>query len=523
MANLIDVAILLKLKQSKLKQLKTADINGSREFYSTRPIDFFVDKLGVKRDTLDWLNLPDYANHKWDGTVNPLVSVLDYIAGNNWVGVESATATGKTFLGAGIVYWFLYCFENSLVITTAPKEDQLKLGIWREIIRNHDKIGLGELLSLKLRMISGVDNWLAVGFTSGVGSGEASATKAQGFHAEHMLIILEETPGVPDAVISAFQNTSTAPHNLILAFGNPDHSQDNLHRFCNLPNVKSVRISDYDHPNVVTKNPNFIPGATSEDDLKRKLSKYGSDTHPLFLSRARGISPAQSQDSLINIEWCRNAFERWDALTDSRGKLIVDNIKGEKGLGVDVANSEFGDKASLCYGKGVVCLKVDDFQCPDSNKLGHQVYQILKDECIKPSFVGIDGVGVGAGTVNTLREHGVGGRNINLQSGNAPVYWVGEEKFKNLRAQMWWQLREDLRLNIIALPNDEELFADIVTPKWFTQNNLIVVESKETIKKRLGRSPNKGDSLVYWNWVRNQGKYSIPIASAGTREAYSGY
>lgn len=28
------------------------------------------------------------------------------------------------------------------------------------------------------------------------------------------------------------------------------------------------------------------------------------------------------------------------------------------------------------------------------------------------------------------------------------------------------------------------------------------VESKENIKKRLGRSPNKGDSVVYWNWVR---------------------
>jgi hypothetical protein len=38
------------------------------------------------------------------------------------------------------------------------------------------------------------DDWLAVGFVAGVKADEASSTKAQGFHAEHMLMIIEETP-----------------------------------------------------------------------------------------------------------------------------------------------------------------------------------------------------------------------------------------------------------------------------------------------------------------------------------------
>lgn len=52
------------------------------------------------------------------------------------------------------------------------------------------------------------------------------------------------------------------------------------------------------------------------------------------------------------------------------------------------------------------------------------------------------------------------------------------------------------------MPNDTELIADHSAPKFETNNKVIVIESKEIIKKRLGRSPNKGDSVVYWNWVR---------------------
>jgi hypothetical protein len=67
---------------------------------------------------------------------------------------------------------------------------------------------------------------------------------------------------------------------------------------------------------------------------------------------------------------------------------------------------------------------------------------------------------------------------------------------------MYWQLREDLRNGRLILCNDEELFADLVTPKWEVRNGKICVEKKEEIKKRLGHSPNKGDAVVYWNWVR---------------------
>jgi len=54
-----------------------------------------------------------------------------------------------------------------------------------------------------------------------------------------------------------------------------------------------------------------------------------------------------------------------------------------------------------------------------------------------------------------------------------------------------------------------------MTPKWTTRSGKIVVQPKEEIRKKLGRSPNKGDAAVYWNWVRTLRK--ISAAASGIR------
>ncbi len=489
-----------QLVLNKRQQEKHLKYKSKLEFYRNNPIEYLVERLGIKRESVDWSILPEYKNHKWDGTPNPFVAIANALVKYKWVGVESAVGVGKTFFGAGIVPWFLECFENSLVVTSAPKEKQLSLHIWRELGKLFNNLGRGELLNLKLRMIPGKDDWIAVGFVAGVKANEESATKAQGFHAEHMLIILEETPGIPKQIMTALQNTCTSPHNLILSFGNPDHQLDSLHEFCLMDNVEHIRISGYDHPNVVLNNAEFIPGAQSKENLLRMKAKYRDESNPLYQSRARGISPAQSIDSLIKIEWLINCSKDY---ADYKTKYDNKKLEGDRGLGVDVANSEFGDKGAFAHGVDNVLVKVEDFPCPNANELGHKVYRIMKDEKIKPENLGVDGVGVGAGTVNTLYEDGITDEDISLLGSARPEEIEGmEEEFVNLRSQMWWILREDLRNGELIIPEDDELWADLLTPRWSIKNGKIAVESKEDIKKRLGRSPNKGDAVIYWNWRR---------------------
>lgn len=495
-----------------------------RTEYRSDPLLYFRERLSIRAESVDWNLLPEYAAHKWDGTPNPFRTILELLAAGNWIGVESGTGVGKTFIGAAIVLWWLENFDRSLVVTVAPKEKQLELHIWKEMQKLHPNFGKGVLSRLRLQMRKGNDDWQAVGFVAGVKASEQqlSASKARGFHAEHLLIILEETTGINPSVIQAFMDTADAPHNILIAFGNPDHELDALHKFCGLPHVKPIRISQYDHPNVVLDNPQFVAGAATKIGIERKLQSYKSETNPLFLSKVRGISPKQSQFSLIRLEWLYRAAELWND-PEQREKHI-----GEKAMGVDVANSVDGDPAAICEGAGSICTSIEAFRCPDANELGSLVFLRMREKGIKQEAVGVDGIGVGAGTVNKLKE--LNKEVLNIQSSEKPVesYTNGmkdEEEFNNLRSQMHWKARKDLQdERILIAPDplsglvDEELLSDLVAPHWTTKNGKIVVESKDDIKKRLGRSTNKGDAFVYWNWTRDKMNSQAASRSSETSE-----
>jgi len=472
--------------------------------YQKDPVGWMRDRLHIPEEHIRWSRLPAYKGHTWDGDRDPLAKALEGLAAWNDVGVESGTATGKTFiLGAAATLWFLDCFPEALVVTGAPKEQQLELHLWKEIGRLWPRFQAyrpaAKLLHLELRMVpradlSGFAGWQAVGFPVGVGSSEESATKAQGFHAEHMLIITEETPGIHAATMTAFEQTSQAPHNLRLALGNPDHAQDELHRFCQSPDVVAVRISALDHPNVVCNDPSLIPGAASRQKIDQRRKKYGED-NPLFMSRVRGICPTDATDSLIKFSWCVQARDRPD-----QEQL---ELEGPEALGVDVANSEEGDKGALARGRGARLRMVSSYACPDANAFARDRVASEIGPELDAGCVGVDGVGVGAGAVNELKR--LGHLVESLLGGAAPVAIVEqEEKFLNLRSQMWWQMRLDLQHGRIGLPNDEELFADLTLPRWGIRNGKIFVQSKDELKKKLGRSPDKGDAAVYWNWIRQR-------------------
>jgi len=493
------------------------------EFYKQNPYRYAVERLGVKPESLDWTLFPEYKGHKWDGTVNPIMHALESLAQGYWVVIRSSVGVQKTFTAAIIALWFLDCWQENkntdpestgaYVITTAPKRDQLHSQIWSEISRLYGNFGKGKLLTGELRMGTEMDTkWKAEAFVAGTKASEDSTTKAQGFHAQHMLIIIEETPGVPIPTLNALINTSTGGHNMILALGNPNSRQDNFKEFNKIQNVRQIRISSYDHPNIVL-NKEVIPGAQTTQGLQRLKDKYG-ENHPMYLSRARGITPDSAVDALIKAEWVDDAIKRYNELCDENGNPDMDKVTAYNilmgadnvnGLGVDVANSESGDEAAICEGKGYVCLNVESFPCPDSNRLGDTVHIRAKDKNVSDHDIGIDGIGVGAGTVNEMKKLGHSENEINIIAGSSPISIPDDEEiYLNLRSQMWWKAREDFRLGKAACPDIDELKADLLAPKYeIKSDKKIKVQSKVEIKKTLGRSTNHGDAYVMWNWKKH--------------------
>jgi hypothetical protein len=69
-----------------------------------------------------------------------------------------------------------------------------------------------------------------------------------------------------------------------------------------------------------------------------------------------------------------------------------------------------------------------------------------------------------------------------------------------MKAYVYWAMRDWLNpfnKNGACLPPDPELAQELTETKWkFMSNGKIQIESKEELKKRLKRSPDKADSLA---------------------------
>ena len=489
-----------------------------RKRWQSDPYAYITERLGVRPETIDWNLSPEYAEHKWDGTPNPLKRACDELGAGRSVGIQAAVSTGKTFFGACIALWFFECFEDSLVVTTATKQDQLKLLLWRWIGEFFPKLKKGFINSLQVRMYEGSDAWTIVGLVAGTGRDEQSATKAQGFHAPHMLWIVEEMPGVSSAVIAAAMNTRSSPHNLILGYGNPDHKLDPLNLFCQRSDITAIRISGLDHPNVVKHDPYFIQGGQSEVGLARIAESWGGEDHPFYKSRARGMCPEQAEAAAIKIEWLYAAVNAaWD------GDATIS-------LGVDVANSAHGDKAAKARGTGNWLRSIDSFQCPDAGELGYEIAIEATRDGIEDYHIGIDGASAGAATITALRNprtarqgetqcRSIKARNLLGGSGAEKVQGEVEE-YANLRGQMIWAFRNDLMKGLIKIPNDPELFGEAIVPEMRMQGTKIMFTTKEQMDGILGHSPDKFDAVIRWNWVRRGKKRSF--ASEGNSRSESG-
>lgn len=491
--------------------------DGALTQYQRDPCGFLIDVLGVERASLYWSESPEYETHTWDGTADPLVVALECLARNEWVGVSSGTAVGKTFLMACALLWKLACFADSVVVTVAVTEKQMGKGIWREIGRLFPsfqrRFPKAELTTLRLRMdpMRG-DAWGAWALVAQVGAGDQSAVAMQGVHAKYLLILADEMPGISHPVMTALVNTATDPDNAIAGFGNPDSQSDPLAAFSRLSNVRAIRISALDHPNVVMGR-TLVPGAVSTTSVAARAETYGVESN-IYRSRIRGIAPSQSADALIHREWCIAAVVRgklWAQVRED-GTRLWD--RAPIAYGVDPSNSDAGDEAAVARFQGPWCTMVVARPCPDANVLGASVWRLAQEEKVPPEHVGVDSIGVGAGTVNESRRLYGGLASFRALNGGASAIqsvargvegegWVPDvNRYLNLRAQMYWQAREDLRLGLLGMPDDAQLIDELTMPEYWTRNGKTVIEPKPDVRGRLGRSPNKADAFIYANWVR---------------------
>jgi len=206
---------------------------------------------------------------------------------------------------------------------------------------------------------------------------------------------------------------------------------------------------------------------------------------------------AEEVNKLIKWQWIK------DCVNKSLPKLNNTSI-----IAADIAAS--GDDETVIYSG--VGGKINE-SLVYSHKQTIETAGIIayKANILRPDIVIIDSIGVGMGCYEQLRELL---KSVNSWRG-APIQVVGfggkqteQEKkevkdrlFNSLKSLAWWKLRESFQNQTLSIPDDAVLHAQLADIEFDTKTSKLKIESKDEYKKRNGKSPDRADALVMYNWA----------------------
>ena len=163
-----------------------------------------------------------------------------------------------------------------------------------------------------------------------------------------------------------------------------------------------------------------------------------------------------------------------------------DILQSPRVLGVDVAR--FGDDRSVIIRRqGLAAFAPRIFDGLNNMDIADAVVNEITR--FKPHTVFID-AGRGEGVIDRVRQLG-----FNVVEANYAAAAMDPARYINRRAEAWDKMRKWLESGG-SLPNDENLMEELSTPTYsFDASNRMVLEKKEKIKERMGKSPDVADAL----------------------------
>lgn len=254
-----------------------------------------------------------------------------------------------------------------------------------------------------------------------------------------------------------------------------------------------------DGETVYARSRTFIPSQLSDNpDLVRTNYRASLDALPAELRTAYrdGNFHAELRDDdyqLIPTAWIKAAMDRWrpDGFKDF----------GMTAMAVDAAGGG-ADAAEIIWRHGgwyAPPVTVRGADTADGSYMAGRVVGLRRDGC--PVVVDSGG-GYGGSYALRLKDNGISVVAYKGAEGStARTQDAAKLRFVNKRAESWWRFREALNPDqqggaVVALPPDDELKADLAAPHWELTQRGIQIEDKDSIKKRIGRSPGKGDAAV---------------------------
>lgn len=401
------------------------------------------------------------------------VEIMEAVRDNTRVAVKSCSSSGKSWTAGGIVLWFLLTHVPSTVITTAPTQRQVRDILWREIHSRYygAKIPLGgKLLTTELQYDE-VSKWFAVGLTT------TEKERFLGYHNTNVLVVADEASGIPEEIWEAIENPLSSGDTHLLMIGNPTQHEGSFFRAFE-PNsgYHTIHISYKDTPNFRDDIPD-VPFLINPGWVESRRREWTEDS-PLWQIYIMGEFAAEELGRLIPTVWIDTA--RNADMTPTGGVV----------MGVDTAR-EGEDENVAIVRRGSKMLYMDTWHEADTMKTADRIAAIA--DMWFPVQINIDKAPIGVGVLDRLRVLDYPAVGIGV--GEAAYH---PKQFLNIRAEMFWNLRQLFQNQQIDILDDPELINQLSYLKYEVKagEEKIKIEGKKDMKARGLKSPDRADALA---------------------------
>lgn len=417
--------------------------------------------------------------------------------------VHAAHDTGKTKTASWCACWWIsvHPLGEAKVVSTAPTGFQVKGLLWQELNVEHERGGLpGRML---------LTEWWEGSKLLGFGRKPSDYNEAafQGVHERYVLVVVDEAAGIAPTLWTGVEGLLTNDDARVLAIGNPDDATSTFAQLCDDPTWRAIHVDGFDSPNF-TDEP--VP-----DDLRhyllgrqwveeRRLS--WTEDSPLWTARVRGLFPTNAADRTVPLSWviaCQDPEREWapDQL------LPVE-------LGVDVGGG--GDRTVVYERRGARAGRMWEAFTPEPEQAAEKVMEAVR--ACQPKRIKFDSIGVGWGIYGYVR-HMLAQAGLSDAVACVPVN-VSEkatepETYYRKRDELWWNMRkltEERAVDLSAI--DDVTRGELTAPKYGTKLGKIVVESKDDLRKRIDKSPDRADALnlAFWDEVAEASSWAPSTA-----------
>lgn len=394
--------------------------------------------------------------------------------------MKACKGPGKTAIEAWLAWNFLSTRPEPKVAATSITGENLADNLWTEMAKWRGKSPLLQATFewTKTRIFSREKPetwWMSARTWAKSADTQQQGNTLAGLHADYIMFILDESGGIPDAVMaSAEAALSSCIEGHIVQAGNPTHLEGPLYRAC----TSEKALWDVTEITADPDDPKRTP-RVSVEWAKQQIQKYGRD-NPWVLVNVFGRFPPGSLNALIGPDEVQDAIER------SYGPETYD--KFARVLGVDVAR--FGDDASVIFPRqGLQAFPPLKFRGLDGTQGAGAVARKWKEWRADACFVDDTG-GFGASWIDNLRllNHSPIGIGFAEQAAKMETYY-------NKRAEMYFEAVQWIK-DGGALPNVPELKAALTQTTYSFRGDRLLLEPKEDIKEKLGYSPDEADAFA---------------------------